>query len=302
MTTRLQATFHRAKRAWPFLSALVSCALLSLLFPQTVRILLTVASATVALAALRILPLDAAALRRVDTALLFAAVTGFLVFTAATSVPPGEHFPSKAPRHYYNALVSNMLRGRLCLDIQPDSSFLSLKNPYDFHERMRTVGWAYSDLSYFNGKFYLYFGLTPIVVLYLPFRLLTGRYLPDYAAATILALAAIVFAVLLLRLLVRNKWLTSTSCWVQPRGAVVVLGLCSLVPFILRRPVMYEVAGLGGACFSTGGLLLAAQSTLVEEHFPKPVPGMCRLVAGTGNRVTAVSSGILGRDSVLSGG
>ena len=51
------------------------------------------------------------------------------------------------------------------------------------------------DLSYYKGKFYLYFGVTPALVLFWPYLLLTGHYLPQrllqYVSALLVSLAGV---------------------------------------------------------------------------------------------------------------
>ena len=43
------------------------------------------------------------------------------------------------------------------------------------------------DTSYYNGKIYLYFGITPILLFYLPFNLITNLYLTDKILGFVLA-------------------------------------------------------------------------------------------------------------------
>ena len=35
------------------------------------------------------------------------------------------------------------------------------------------------DASYYDGHYYLYFGIAPVILLYAPWRLLTGTYLAE---------------------------------------------------------------------------------------------------------------------------
>ena len=105
------------------------------------------------------------------------------------------------------------------------------------------------DASYYNGKYYLYLGVTPVVLLFLPFRALGFGDLPQGAAVAAFTFAGVVFWFLTVSLVRR-------MC-VPHRGAgvlyatLVTLGFGGAIPFLLRRPAMYEVAiGCGFFCLA----------------------------------------------------
>src|SRR3989338_9310428 len=79
----------------------------------------------------------------------------------------------------YNLLAKGFLQGQLNLPVNPPIELLNLKNPYDpiANAKFREMG--YHDFSLYKGKFYLYFAPVPALLLYLPYRALTGRGLPD---------------------------------------------------------------------------------------------------------------------------
>lgn len=92
-------------------------------------------------------------------------------------VPYAESSPSA-----YEQLFASFLEGRVDLDVQFDSSVLeSLENPYDYTERSDAVEKAgesrfgpFWDRAYYKGKFYCYFGVAPVLVIFFPVYLLTG--------------------------------------------------------------------------------------------------------------------------------
>lgn len=66
-------------------------------------------------------------------------------------------------------------KGQVYLDIEADPGLASLENVYDVSERNQS-GLPYRwDMAYKDGKYYSYFGVTPILVLYYPCYLLTGK-------------------------------------------------------------------------------------------------------------------------------
>lgn len=69
------------------------------------------------------------------------------------------------------------------LNIVPDSRLAALDNPYDSQLR-NTSGIPYLwDRSYFNGKYYSYFGIAPLILAYEPLYIIFGK-LPGIELAT----------------------------------------------------------------------------------------------------------------------
>lgn len=72
------------------------------------------------------------------------------------------------------------VKGQVALLVEPSEELKSLSNPYDVTLRNeKNINYLY-DTAYYNGSYYNYFGVAPILTCILPFRLLTGKYLPLY--------------------------------------------------------------------------------------------------------------------------
>lgn len=82
---------------------------------------------------------------------------------------------SREPNGYYAELTDAFLAGQLHLKAKPDPRLAALANPYAGDQGVPKP-W---DVSYYNNRFYLYFGTPPVFLLFAPFRLLTGFYLQD---------------------------------------------------------------------------------------------------------------------------
>src|SRR6266540_3664138 len=185
----------------------------------------------------------------VSSAVAVLLVICFYVWTAGTngvSLAPGDDAPivkidEVIPnlRHYgfYNLLSDGLIAGELSLPITPHPSLFLLSDPYDPGQN---DPWRFHDLSLYKGKYYMYFGVTPALILFIPFRALGLGMMPEPLAVAIFCSAGFLFSVLLFRRLVR-QYLPSTPPWMQLLG-LVCLGLSTTAPFLLRRPVMYEVA------------------------------------------------------------
>src|SRR4051794_16895128 len=91
----------------------------------------------------------------------------------------------------YNVLADAFLSGQTSLTILPHPGLLRLPDPYDPRQN---GGYRIHDLSLYNGRYYVAFGPTPALLVFAPFRFLTGAYLPDAIGCALLALAAYVVA------------------------------------------------------------------------------------------------------------
>ena len=80
---------------------------------------------------------------------------------------------------YNKKFVNAIYKGQLYLDDKPSEKFLNLVNPYDDLERstlQRGKDYLW-DTAYYNGKFYVYFGILPLLVFFLPYYAITKSYL-----------------------------------------------------------------------------------------------------------------------------
>lgn len=85
---------------------------------------------------------------------------------------------SRAPEAYYELLTEAVVHGRTSLSLEPDPRLAQLANPWAGPQGIPRA----HDATYFNGKYYLYFGVAPVVLALAPWRIGTGTYLTDSAA------------------------------------------------------------------------------------------------------------------------
>jgi hypothetical protein len=161
--------------------------------------------------------------------------------------------PADSLRDPYNLLADALLHGRTWLDVPFDRRILSLPDPYDPAQRARYPSPQLLDLSLYHGQIYPYWGPSPAVVAFVPFRALGLGDLPPGLAALAFALVGLVCSSLLLLALLRAL-LPRAPGWLGPAG-VVALATANVAPFVLRRAEAYEVAITAAFAFSYAGLL-----------------------------------------------
>ncbi len=78
-------------------------------------------------------------------------------------------------------------KGQLSLDLDVNPELTNLSNPYDKGERDKNQISYHFDRAFYNGKYYSYFGLAPLFMVYYPIYWLTGMLPTTAFAGTLLA-------------------------------------------------------------------------------------------------------------------
>jgi tetratricopeptide (TPR) repeat protein len=168
-----------------------------------------------------------------------AAVCALVIGVYAYVVQPGlgELGSSNAANAYYNLLVQGFRAGQLSVKGEAPSRLSQLDNPYDLSTYVR--GYGLLDLSYYKGRLYLYFGVTPALILFWPFAAVTGHYVFHRQAVVIFCAIGFLASASLLRALWR-RYFSEVSVGVVVACAVA-LGLATGVPVLLSQSDVCEV-------------------------------------------------------------
>ncbi len=179
----------------------------------------------------------------------------YYVWTAA--IASNNFDPNYNIHNYYNILTESFIKGNLYLPFEPTTEFLKSQDPYNPAKRQGYFPW---DTAFYKGKFYLYFGITPILTLYLPYMLTTGKYLSDYLATLIFMFGSVIWATLFLKL-VFYKNFKKIPQWMF-LTIVSVIGFANVAPYLLRRLATYQVAISCGTFCLLGAIYLLHYAVL----------------------------------------
>ncbi|MBV9336571.1 MAG: hypothetical protein JO243_11835 [Solirubrobacterales bacterium] len=188
-------------------------------------------------------------------AIVLVLALAFYMWTATSTFP--FTFAS-VDQDVYNQLTTAFLHGHTYLPVTVPQGLLHLPDPYDPAQNA-AYNAAYHDLVLYHGHFYSQWGPTPVLTLFAPFRI-TGLRMSESFAVALYAFLGLVCSVLLLRALL-TRLVPTAPRWVLP-VSVVGLALTNTLPFLLRRPIQYEVAISSGYCFEMAGLWLMVTSVL----------------------------------------
>lgn len=115
-------------------------------------------------------------------------------FTSSGEILPFVEYPLEGDVKFYSPYIQQFdafMKGQLHLDIQPSAELLALENPYTPDLRAG-VDYAY-DRAFFDGRYYSYFGIAPILVFYYPYYLVTGNLPVDSSVMGVFSLITSVF-------------------------------------------------------------------------------------------------------------
>ncbi len=182
---------------------------------------------------------------------------------------PGYHELARlrAEDSYYNLLVQGFRVGQLNVKREAPAGLARLSDPFDSVQNAPFVGdanYPLIDMSYYQGKLYLYFGVTPALVLFWPYVALTGHYLSETAAVGIFLSLGFLTAAILLRAVWR-RYFPEVSGWVVAAGTLTLgLTVGTLGAGWLWRSI-YEIAQNCGFAF----MMLALAAIWGALHNPK---------------------------------
>ena len=91
----------------------------------------------------------------------------------------------------YTQQTDAFLKGQTHIDYPVNDELLELENPYD-HSQREGIDYMW-DRAMYDGKYYSYFGIAPIINVYFPHYLMTGKIIQGNAVKLIYALTATLF-------------------------------------------------------------------------------------------------------------
>jgi len=141
-------------------------------------------------------------------------------------------------------LVDAFEHGSTHLLDAPKEELNSFPTPYD-SDALDAAGIPYNwDHVYFNEQYFSYYGIAPVVLVFLPYHLITGYYFPDAIAVLLFALIGILGLTKLYMEFV-HKLFPKTPTGLVIAGLILIQTV-SGVWFSIGRPHFYEIAMSAG--------------------------------------------------------
>ena len=182
----------------------------------------------------------------------------------------------------YDQLATAFDHGSLALLRNPEPGLLALPNPYNPSARANL---KYPlDLSLYKGKYYLYFGPTPALILAIIKPLITAS-IGDQYLVFVFTSGIFIFELLLL-LEIWKKFFQNVPVWVMSI-CIIFIGLISPFPWLLMQARVYEAAISGGQFFFLAGLYFVFTALYKEAvSFGRIFVGSVLWALAIGSRLT----------------
>lgn len=147
--------------------------------------------------------------------------------------------------NYYNLLLRSLKNYKLYIVDDEKAPSLQVPNIYENYKNYVLQDnnmFSFFDTSFYKGKIYLYFGITPVLLFYAPFNFVTNLYLTDKMLVFILSCLIFILSLILLKK-ITGKVIKVNSVPENIRViSVFFIGICSFLPFLLIKSNIYEVA------------------------------------------------------------
>ncbi|WP_165248278.1 cytochrome C oxidase Cbb3 [Adlercreutzia sp. ZJ141] len=156
----------------------------------------------------------------------------------------------------YAELAKSFANGKLYLEEEPPQWLQDMDEPYDRGARAeleKQTGEQYLfDVAYYEGKYYVYFGVVPVLLFYLPFYLLTGANFPTAIGVLITFIAFVLGCTALLDRFARYHF-KHVSLGLYLLLQIPLVACCGFL-YLLKFPTFYSLPIAVGLAFSVWGL------------------------------------------------
>lgn len=180
----------------------------------------------------------------------------FVMWYAVNANEIIKHLEGYSNQMQYYDLTEALTKKQVYLDRKPSEELKNMKNPYDYITRQKLVeeknadfAW---DMAYYKGKYYVYFGIVPVITAYLPVYLITKEHIANYILVFIISVLTMFGMYLFVKELVKRYfketkflvfllilgWLFNTS------GLLGILGYATIYNVPIVYAIMFIFYGL----------------------------------------------------------
>lgn len=185
--------------------------------------------------------------------LIILAAAGLVALSCILPMGLSPTYNGEEPEHrnQYELITEAFLSGHLYFQYNDiDHRLLAMENPYDAEARESQGIYYYWDHAFYDGHYYMYFGVVPVFLAFLPYRLITGHALTGYHV-TQLFTALHIFGIFALLWLIGKKFFKDLPL-------SLYLLMCSAISYIsvwcaVATPALYSmciICALGCAVWS----------------------------------------------------
>lgn len=166
-------------------------------------------------------------------------------------------------RNQYELLADSIINGHFYIEYDDiDPRLLEMENPYDYETRLEQQIIYHYDHAFYNGHYYMYFGVVPVFFLFIPFKLLFGKTLVTFHATQFFMMFSIVAFFILFYMLAKKYFKE------MPLGTyvLVTIAIClTTMGYVVQAPALYCTAIISGIFFMLSSLCFYVYAVLFAK-------------------------------------
>lgn len=167
---------------------------------------------------------------------------------------------------YNKDFVEALKNGSFYLLDEPSEEFLNLENPYDNYTRdsevTRDIDYKW-DTAFYNEHQYVYFGILPVLLIFLPFNLLTNKYLKISIVVFIFSLFIFILLKEILLKIVKRYF--KEIPFINVFFSLIILLSGTLILYANGMSRVYELVIVVGLYFVLQGMYFILKSVESED-------------------------------------
>jgi len=173
-----------------------------------------------------------------------------------------EEMKQESGNQITQELVDAFEAGSFSLLKTPEDFLSELENPYDTQARDSAGSYSW-DHVYYNGHYYSYYGIAPVILLFMPYHMITGFYFPNTVAILLFAVAGII-GLTLAYLTFVEKWFPDMHAGIVTACHIILMISCGIW-YSLGRTDIYEIAIASGFAFFTWAVYFFLKSDVLGK-------------------------------------
>ena len=163
--------------------------------------------------------------------------------------------------------VNAICNGKISLLEEPIKELTELENPYDFSARInagiiKDIDYKW-DVALYNGKYYVYFGILPVLLIFIPYYIITKKYMLCATAVLIFSILAAISMKMLIKNIF-NRFFKDVHFKFMVYSLLILL-FGSQILILNGIPRFYEVPISAGIFFAIAGLNFMFLATEKEK-------------------------------------
>ncbi|WP_316631489.1 hypothetical protein [uncultured Ruminococcus sp.] len=195
------------------------------------------------------------------TVIIVIVMVAIALILASVGLHPKTDFNDPTGNQITKELVDAFESGQVELKDKPGSDLLNMENPYDWSARTEQGVNAKWDHVMYDGKYYSYYGVGPVILLYLPYHLITGHYLASLPGVVLFNILALIFLGMTFYQLMKRLF-KELPLSMYTAALIMIYASCG-VWYCAVMANFYEIAQASGFCFTVIGAYFLVTSNVI---------------------------------------